>query len=351
MAARTDLFGRRDFLRWSTLGAGGLRAGPAAKGELNCILLWLSGGMSHLDTFDMKPDAPREIRGEFRAIRSNVPGVRICEHLPRTAKIMDKVTVLRSMTSTETGHERATSYLLSGSRPRPDVEFPAMGSVVARIKGPRGAPPPYVTLPAALPGCGAGDLGRAYNPCLAPAPGREPRRVGERYGDTPTGQGALRARQLVEDGARFVTVANGWLRYDTHGDHFNTCKNTLLPEFDQAFAALVGELEERGLLETTLVMAMGEFGRTPAINEGAGRDHHAKAWSAVFAGGGMAGGRVLGATDATGTSVTELPVTPEDLMHTLYCRLGIDPRFELTTADGRRVPLVAGGRTVPALFA
>ena len=179
----------------------------------------------------------------------------------------------------------------------------------------------------------------------------EPPALRERYGRTPVGQGCLLARRLVEAGVRFVTVAKGRLNYDTHGDNFNTLKKNLLPEFDQAYAALLQDLHDRGLLERTLVLVMGEFGRTPKINANAGRDHHSKAWSILLAGGGIAGGRVLGATDKTGTEVTELPVTPEDLLHSLYTILGIDSTHEYHTPVGRPVKIANGGKMIPGLLA
>ncbi len=416
---RTDLFGRRDFLRIGSLGLGALRLGAAPKKELSCILLWQSGGSPHMDTFDMKPNAPKDIRGEFNEIASNVPGIHVCEHLPNTARIMDKVTVLRSMKSRENNHERAINYLLTGYLPLPTIEFASIGSVVSKMKGPKNGMPPYVAVPNTFPSYGAGFLGGEYNPFISGDPnvtgyrqrdltlptdvdwtrlssrvhlvkqmdakfrsieaspdfaaldeftkkaydliqspaakkafdvGAEPDALRERYGRTPVGQGALLARRLVESGVRFVTVAKGWLNYDTHGDNFNICKKALLPEFDKAFATLVADLHDRGMLDTTLVIGMGEFGRTPKINADAGRDHHSKAWSVVFAGGGTQGGRLLGATDATATEVTDLPVEPEDLMYTLYTQFGIDPNHEFQSSIGRPVRVANGGKLIPGLF-
>jgi hypothetical protein len=421
---RTDLFGRRDFLRIGSLGLGSLHMPALMRGaekkELSCILLWQSGGSPHIDTFDMKPNAPREIRGEFNEISSNVPGIRVCEHLPNIAKIMDKVTVLRSMKSRENNHERAINYLLTGYLPLPTIEFASIGSVISKVKGPRNGMPPYVAVPNTFPSYGAGFLGGEYNPFISgdanvtgyrqrdltlpadvdwnrlssrahlvkqmdakfraidaspefaaldeyskkayeliqsPAAkkafdvGAEPDALRERYGRTPVGQGALLARRLVESGVRFVTVAKGWLNYDTHGDNFNICKKALFPEFDKAFSSLVTDLHDRGMLDSTLVIAMGEFGRTPKINDGAGRDHHCKAWSVAFAGGGIPGGRLLGATDSTATEVTDLPVEPEDLMFTLYSRFGIDPNHEFQSSIGRPVKVANGGKLIPGLFA
>jgi uncharacterized protein (DUF1501 family) len=179
----------------------------------------------------------------------------------------------------------------------------------------------------------------------------EPEALRERYGRTPVGQGCLLARRLVESGVRFVTVAKGWLNYDTHGDNFNTMQKVLLPEFDRAFAALLEDLDQRGMLDTTLVIANGEFGRTPKVNSDAGRDHHCKAWSVVFAGAGITGGRILGATDKTGTEVTDLPVEPEDLLYTIYSILGVDPAKEQHTSIGRPVRNANGGSMIKGLVA
>ena len=174
---QTDIFGRRDFLRIGSLGVGGvsvanaLRAATAAKKKnISCILLWQSGGSPQLDTFDMKPDAPAEIRGEFKPIPTNVPGLHICEHLPEMAKMMDKVTVLRSVRSKENNHERAINYLLTGYLPLPTLEFPSMGSVISQQLGPKNGLPPYVAVPNTFPSYGAGYLGGAHNPFIAGDP-------------------------------------------------------------------------------------------------------------------------------------------------------------------------------------
>lgn len=178
----------------------------------------------------------------------------------------------------------------------------------------------------------------------------EPDALRERYGRTPVGQGCLLARRLIEGGVRFVTVAKGWLNYDTHGNNFNTMKKLLLPEFDMAFAALLQDLHDRGMLETTLVLAMGEFGRTPRVNSAAGRDHHSDCWSIAIAGAGIEGGRALGATDRFAAEVTELPVEPEDLIYTLYTVFGIDPTYEYDTPLRRPVKVSNGGRLIPGLL-
>jgi hypothetical protein len=418
------MFGRRDFMRIGSLGAlgihlaGALRAG--AKKDVSCILLWQSGGCGHQDTFDMKPDAPLEYRGEFKPISTNVPGIQICEHLPYTAKQADKFTILRSMHSRENNHERAINYLLTGYLPLSTLEFPSIGSVIAKELGSKDGMPPYVAVPNTFPSYGAGYLGGEYNPFISGDPNvagykvrdltlptdvdwarvgnrrwlldkmdakyraldantdfdaldsfqqraydlmrspaarkafdieSEPSALRERYGRTPVGQGALLARRLVEGGVRFVTVAKGWLNYDTHGDNFNIMKKVLLPEFDRAFATLLDDLHQRGMLDSTLVIGMGEFGRTPKVNKDAGRDHHNKAWSIALAGAGIQGGRVLGATDSTASEVTDLPVQPEDLLASIYGILGVDTTREYQTPIGRPSRIVNNGHPIPGLLA
>ena len=420
----TSLFGRRDFLRVGSLGALGvsldkvLRAN--ARKDVACILVWQSGGCGHQDTFDLKPDAPKEYRGEFNPIPTNVSGIQICEHLPFTAKQADKFTILRSLKSKENNHERAINYLLTGYLPLTTLEFPSMGSVVSKELGPRNGLPPYVAVPNTFPSYGAGFLGGEHNPFIAGDPNvtgykardltlptdvdwsrvsnrnwllkqmdakfksieassdfaamdsfyqrahdllsspaakkafdveSEPAALRERYGRTPVGQGCLLARRLVEGGVPFVTVAKGWLNYDTHGDNFNIMKKVLLPEFDRGFATLLEDLDQRGMLQTTLVIAMGEFGRTPKVNDAAGRDHHSKAWSIALAGAGIPGGRILGATDKTATEVTDLPVEPEDLLRTIYNIFGVDTTREYHSPIGRPVKVVNGGKPIPGLLA
>ncbi len=258
---------RRDFLRFASALPFASLASPAP--GVSCILLWQEGGMSHLDTFDMKPAAPPEIRGPFREIPTTVPGLRICEHLPRIAKQARHLTVIRSMQGDDTNHERA-SALLSGSLPPASVLEPAAAGLAAE------------------------------SPSLR-----------DRYGRTPLGEACLRARRMVQAGASMVRIVHPG--YDTHADHFRIMRDVVLPEFDRAFAALVEDLEERRMLATTLVIAAGEFGRSPRINAAGGRDHHARAWSVCLAGGGLPGGRVIGATDATGSEVIDAPVHPARL--------------------------------------
>ena len=267
------ILGRRDFVRIAAMGAGSFPA-RAAKAT-SCILVWQSGGCSHIDTFDPKPDAP------FRSIPTRVPGIHVSECLPRIAAQMDKLTLLRSMRGTGTNHERAARLFLDALKPDPNQA--------------------------------AGSLDRE-SPSLR-----------DRYGRGPLGEACLAARRAVQSGARMVTVTHGDLLYDTHSDNFRTLRERVLPEFDRAFAALVEDLHERRLLDTTLVVAMGEFGRSPRINATGGRDHHADAWSVCLAGAGLPGGRVLGATDRTGSEVTEFPVEPAALLHGIRALLGLEP--------------------------
>jgi hypothetical protein len=288
---------RRDFVR---LGLLGVPLAGAARTR-SCILIWQSGGASHLDTFDMKPGAPREVRGEFRAIPTSVPGIRISEHLPRIARQMHQLTLLRSMCCGETNHERARRRLETGQPFTPARQWPGLSEVVRR----------------------------------------ELRGRAEQYGETRLGRGCLAARLAVEAGARLAVVDAPRLAYDTHTDNFRRLKEVLLPEFDRAFARLIDDLADRGLLSSTLVIALGEFGRSPRINAQGGRDHHSKAWSVLLAGAGLPGGRVLGATDRYGEEVTDLPVAPEDLLRTVYELLGVGQPTQYV-AQGRRIePLLA----------
>jgi hypothetical protein len=399
------------------------KAAPAAKA---CILLWLDGGPSHLDMFDLKPAAPAEIRGPFRPIATTVPGLQICEHLPRTAQVAQHFALIRSLTSPLGEHGLANHYLLTGYPPSPAVSYPSFGSVAAAVRSSESPLPSYVALPEANAAAGAGYLGARYRPFVAagdPAdaayriadldffpgvdaqriarrqrwlaqldgfqrsveqgiapiadepfaqafrlvtsPGakqafdvsQEPAAIRARYGPRTFGQSCLLARRLVERGVPFVTVQqSGW---DTHQDlvlrlqeGFAGARDGvgLLPVFDQAFAALLDDLRDRGLLDDTLVVAMGEFGRTPKLNTGGGRDHWPRVFSAVVAGGPVRGGQVIGASDPVGESPADRPMTPNDLARTLYTALGIDPDREFTTPDGRPVRINQGGVVVEELL-
>lgn len=291
---------RRDFLRaGSALALAPVAAAAGARSGVACILLWQEGGLSHLDTFDLKPQAPPHIRGSFREIETALPGLLISEHLPRIAREAGKLTVVRSMQSGDTNHERAAARL-AGALPPASVLEPA-------------------TRRRAL------DLS-AESPTLR-----------NRYGRTPLGEACLRARRLVQAGASMVRLAH--TGYDTHARHFETMRESVLPEFDRAFAALVEDLEERRLLDRTLVIAAGEFGRSPRINSAGGRDHHARAWSVCLAGAGAPRGRVVGATDDAGAEVVRSPIRPEDFICSVYTLLGLEPSHS------------RGGRAVRDLFA
>jgi hypothetical protein len=419
---------RREVLRLGSLGFLGLgldewfrlraQAGSDSSARVkNCILIWLAGGPSHLDTFDPKPTAAADVRGEFKPIATSVPGLQISEVLPNLARVMNRVTLVRSMTSPESDHGRASTHLLTGYRPSPATEYPGYGSVVAKAReAKRGMLPPYVAVPNPPIAGLSGYLTPAYDPFEAsgdpnqpgfrvrnltppdrltlqrllrrrgmvkslddfardvPATplttsrdqfaeqayalmtssaahaafqmGDEPDKLREKYGRTTLGQSLLLARRLVEAGVSFVTVndrGTGVLGWDTHQQNFPTIKNTLAPPLDKGVAALIEDLTERGLIEDTLVVMMGEFGRTPKINGMAGRDHHGRANSILLFGAGIPAGLVLGRTDPGGDAPVERPVTPADLAWVLFHRLGIDPettKFE--TPDGRPIRLVDG---------
>jgi hypothetical protein len=438
------IINRRQMLRAGTLACLGpslsrlldleaLRANGPAEGKVkSCILLFYYGGPSHLDTWDMKPSAPREVRGEFRPIATRVPGIHVCEHLPRCARIMDKLTVIRGMHHPMRNHNSAAVEALCGRTPlRGDLElladdpnsFPCYGAALGSLKpGPRGVLN-HVALPhvmrnvVVLPGQNAGFLGATYNPfqltydpndpsfrvdelelpadlplarledrqsllALVDAqsrraeqaarwrvmtsrqerafsllhsqavrrafmPERECALARERYGRNRLGQSLLLARRLVEAGVRFVNVndkiSNGQLaNWDSHENNFGRLKNDLLPEADQAFSALIEDLGARGLLESTLVVALGEFGRTPQVNGQGGRDHWPDCFSIVLAGGGVKGGAVYGSSDRFGAYPASEPVTPGDLAATIFWCFGLDPRTEIHDLTNRPYRLAEG---------
>ena len=336
---------RRDFLRLGTAGAVGfgfLHERPLAQAASigarcdSVILLWMQGGVSHLDTFDPKPDAPADIRGPFKAISTNVPGIQLCEHLPRMARVADKIAFIRSMHHAEGAHERGMSYMLSGCKPLPGISQPNLGAVISEALGSRGAVPRSIRL------CDDGHF--QHGSCAAFDLGVEPARVREAYGSGGLGQKCLVARRLVEAGARFVAVEeNGW---DHHFRAFDALKNRL-PPFDRAVSALIGDLADRGLLDKTMLLFATEFGRSPRINNEGGREHHCGAFSAFLAGGGIRGGQTIGASGARGESAVDNPVTPEDLIRTVYHQIGINvDRKYAQTSFGWPMNILNGGRVI-----
>src|SRR5215467_1174383 len=384
-----DGISRRRFLQVGALAIGGLtlphllraRAKqPSPSSRKSVILLWLAGGPSHIDMYDLKPNSPAEVRGEFKPINTNVTGIQIGEHLPLQAKIMDKISIVRSAYHTNAGHGMGSQWMQTGYQATIEVNdniYPSTGSVVSKLKGPNEPGlPAYVNLPRKVSFGNAAYLGASYNPFAPDAnpndpgfqvrnlrlPGRvsaerlenrkklvsdidtlrrdvdtkgdisgfdtfyrdamemvtntkamnafdvnkEPVKLRDRYGRNDLGQSCLLARRLVESGVTFVTVqaGGGW---DTHGNNFTELKRRLLPQFDAGVAALVEDLADRGLQDDVLVMAFGEFGRTPKINPQAGRDHWPGAMSILYAGGGLRMGQAIGTTNTNAEHPTSKP--------------------------------------------
>lgn len=384
---------RRAFLAAGGVGLGALgltlpertaRAVESSRPQRALILLMMVGGPSQLETWDPKPDAPEEVRGPFSSIATRVPGVRINEHLPRTADRMDKLALIRSVHHREAPiHETGLQLIQTGRLSRTEDEHPHLGAVASRLLGPAGStllplpssimlPGPIVNTGVQIPkGQTAGRLGAEHAPFVVGAiPGEpgyrpgailrraggldvrrpsnpfnlgdEPARLRDAYGPTRLGRSCLLARRLVEAGTRVVTVnmfdsVFDQVTWDCHGaGPFSTLddyKRRLLPTFDRAFSALLDDLDGRGLLETTMVAAVGEFGRTPRINSSGGRDHWPGVWSVALAGGGVRGGRVLGASDDRAAEPADRPVSPEQLLASMYHALDIDPAAGLDGAE------------------
>ncbi len=425
---------RRDFLRAGVVGSGllsgvGLNLASylrmAQAGELRApkatraIYIRLGGGPTHMDTFDLKPDAPSEYRGDFKPISTNVAGMQISEHLPKLAQCADKFTLLRGVSHTLAAHELGTKYMNTGNRPLPSLEFPGFGAVVSKELKTADDLPPFVAIPT-TPQIG-GYLGiqyGAFNTNNAPRMGEayrvrgislnpeltltevdrrekllhqvdtafqgyeskinllagldnfsdraynmisskrareafdvadEPKEVAERFGNHEFGQSCLLACRLVASGVRFATVNSQ--KWDMHQNIFPTLKDRALPELDQGLSALLTTLSERGLLESTVVILAGEFGRTPKINQRAGRDHWPRAMFVLMAGGGIGGGRVFGASDDKGMGPAGDAITPDNIAASFYHALGIDHRKEYQTSSGRPVMIVREGQIMPELFA
>jgi hypothetical protein len=378
-----------------------------SRNHKSAILLWLGGGPPTIDMWDLKPGAPTG--GPYKPI-ATTGDVQVCELLPQLAKQMKHLSVVRSMSTREADHDRGRYYMHTAFVPNPSVEHPSYGAVIAREMEPKVPEleiPPFVSIGGASEG--PGFLGMAYAPFQVDSNGRirdaemsvpwqrmhdrmkllsaletrfieerrgsaaeehakvlaktqsllsseqmkafqvrsEPQEMLERYGDNDFGRGCLMARRLVEVGVPFVEVnSGGW---DLHQGCF-TSLETKLPELDKAFSALVEDLEQRGLLASTVVLCMGEFGRTPRINGNAGRDHFARAWSVVLGGAAIQGGRAIGQTNADGTAVESEPYSSEDLMASVCHALGISLQTTYTAKNGRPMKIANGGRVIQELF-
>jgi hypothetical protein len=442
---RNDFANRREFmcaggLSLCGLGLADLLAAAdtnTARGERSpslgkakaCILMFMWGGPSQLDTWDPKPDAPTEVRGEFKPIATSVPGIHISEHFPRLARLADHLAILRSLSHDDPAHLSSVHHLLTG-RHAPKVksdadppsrkDSPHLGAVLSYLHPSQRVLPPFVTLPWVVshpaapggiaPGQNAGWLGQMYDPFVitgdpnaasfqvpglkvpsdiplerlevrknllgrfeahqanaasydrfqqraidlvtSPSAQRafaldeEPPALRDRYGRHIHGQSLLLARRLIEAGARLVEV--NWHQdhqtfWDTHGNNFRRLKDQLIPPVDQGFSALVEDLAQRGLLEETLLVWVGEFGRSPKITSAnAGREHHPWCYCAVLTGGGIRGGQVYGRSDRLGAYPAENPVSPADLTATIYHALGVAPALTVRDREGRPLTLTEG---------
>ena len=396
-----------------------------------CILIWMDGGPTHFETFDPKPAAPSEIRGEFDAISTKLPGVQFSEHMQRLASIADKFATIRSIRHDQANHGAGNHYMMTGAPPRIPVGcgafvsfHPSLGSVAAHELGKPNGLPPYFSMPSMSRSGGPNFLGAKFAPFvvsddpngsnfrvrdvalpkgladdkflnrtelrkrvdtlprisdkaagdptlalddyyrqsfdLVTSPAaqaafdvhKESEETRKRYGRNSFGQRLLLARRLIEAGVPFVTVYDGG--WDHHADLFSACSKRL-PEWDNSVATLIEDLEERGMLGSTLVTALGEFGRTPKLStlsgqSKAGRDHWANAMSVLMAGAGIPGGLVLGATDRNGYSAVERVLSPENFVSTIYTKLGINPDKMLYTSQGRPTHLVSDPTPIRELF-
>jgi len=437
-----DGISRRGFLKVGSLGLAGLSlpeilqardANPGVRRDRAVILYWMAGGPSHIDTYDMKPDAPEQVRGPFRPMATRVPGMQFCELFPRQARVADKLSVVRSLTHANANHFDAAHWVQTGYH-EPNVmgrgqPFPSQGSVVSMLRGAnQPGMPPYVCIPEAYgarrgfyqdasflganfnplnaggaalserfhinrpelilgPGLsptrlehrralqqGIGDAARSVDPVaqnmdryyqraleLVTSPrvqsafdlSREPMHLQDKYGRNPWGQAALLARRLVESGVTFVTINHFEAEIDWWDDHYDIERNLRrrLPVYDQALGSLIEDLHDRGLGDNVLVAAFGEFGRGPRIDAQAGRGHWARAWHALLSGGGIQGGRIIGATTADGGEPRDRPLGPADLLATIYQSVGIDPEASVNDRLGRPIRIAPEGRAIGELFA
>ena len=342
---------RRDFLRATAAGAAGLAVANAATARTlppgkakSCIFINMVGGPAHLDTFDPKPDAPSDVRGPFRPIQTKVPGVQLSELFPKLAKLADKFSLIRSMHhDAPPVHECGFQLLNTGRLFRDGPEWPSVGSVVSHLAG---KPGPHV-IPAVEVNTGV-NVSRGFGSGFLRQSGVsiQPDTNASIRDDFEFTLGVASA--LAEGEPHFVTVNQFSTVFDSpswdcHADggslrtNLNDIRDTVAPSFDAAFAALLTDLEERGLLDETLVVATGEFGRTPKLNSNGGRDHWAGCWTALVAGGGTKGGRVIGRSDATGTEPADRPVTPQELVASVFHALGVSHDATIPGPDGAPV--------------
>jgi hypothetical protein len=432
---------RRDMLKIGSAGLLGLTlpqllqyeaAAKAADGGMkakakNVILVWLPGGPATIDMWDIKTEAPAEIRGEFKPIKTSADGIEISEHLPKTAQQIDKCTIVRSLYHGIPSHGLAAVWMTTGNKPSPALQYPSLGSLCSKLLPTDVGVPPYVSFSDIRNGSigGAGYLGTAYNPFGVEGVGAggrggagnlrvrgitlptgftleelenrdklvegfdqsfkaldkssdladgmdafhkqaleilrsdktktafnlqaESQATRDLYGSTPMSQAALAARRLVEAGVRFVTISGGG--WDTHNQNFVTLKDRNLPMLDVVLSALIKDLSDRGLLDSTIVYCAGEFGRTPKINQRAGRDHWARSMAVLLAGGGFKKGFVLGSTDSQGMQPHTDPCTPDDVAATVFHNLGVNPQHELPTASGRKIRLFREGKVISKILA
>tara|TARA_Y100000004_G_scaffold119637_1_gene134414 strand:- start:155 stop:1420 length:1266 start_codon:yes stop_codon:yes gene_type:complete len=408
---------RRDFIALGTTGLAGaslvdvLAANNTWKESKegkakNVIVIYMSGGMAHQESFDPKYLAPQEYRGPLGTVKTNT-GERFSENLKHTAKVADKMTVIRSMTHGEAAHERGTHSMITGWRPSPAITYPSIGSVVAKELGSRKDLPPYVAIPTPFRSTGSGYLSfkhgpfglgsnpespnfsvrdlnlpsglsaerfdsrknmrsivdnyfsklerndqldamdsfylKAYDMISSPEARsafelhKEPQKLREAYGLNSAGQRLLMARRLVESGVRFVALTYGGF---DHHSNIETNINRQLEPFDKAYATLINDLSDRGMLDETLVIVTTEFGRTPKINSNAGRDHWPQVFSIAMAGGGTKGGYIHGTSDPTGSFPEDDPFTVDNYAATIYNLIGIDPNRELMADGGRPIRIV-----------
>ena len=419
---------RRDVLQAGALGFMGLSLfdwlriaeaeSPRHSTADSVLFINLAGGPSHLDTLDMKPEGPAETRGVFKSIASSLPGLAVCEHLPRIAQLADQVSLIRGISHTTGDPPQGQAYIATGNRPNPAVQYPSYGSVVTKEMPGDADLPNYVAVPQTEWGAGyLGDAFAPFNTNAVPKSGRpfsvrgltlangltiekverrerllrdidsafqrlqtnsrlldaldklgqqayrmitsprtraafdvnqEPEGVRRLFADNELGQSLLLATRLIEQGIRFVTVTNtGW---DTHLDNFRGHQK-LMPPLDAGFAAALEALSQKGLLARTLVVMMGEFGRTPKINANVGRDHYPRANWCVMAGGGVRPGQLIGGTDANGEAPNDgTDIRPDDIGASILCALGIDHLTEYATQAGRPIRLIPHGRIIPNLF-